>query len=707
MIENATVIFYGTPDAEILIDNKTFGFINENGNYTAEHAPGNYTATARLQGYYDRQVNLVLEQGQTYDFNITQEAVIENGTFNLTTEPYTDIAIYTVPYNKSDLPVVSADTDTNGSMVTQLAPGQYIVFASKPHYVNDSIEVSIQESLITTEMLPLSPKNGSITLVASDPQQSGFSAWLDGNISGTASDNTLIIQNVTPGNHTIRINHLGFKDLWLYPEISAGQHLTMDVDMQPNGTIIAASSMPEYVPGMNISEDSPFNITLTLQENATSRIDWLINGELYARNTTSFHWTPSHLYTSSQRDATIQAVAGNDTMTWTIQVINVLNPYFSGKFGGDAATLHVFHYNSLDITHMNATIISENGPYTVQLSPRVFTNETEWVAQISDIPYGNNLLSIIHTYSNVSNTSHNYTIPKGRAFYRYYPTSANKKTPSSPSSSSTSLPQLDIVYAIFSKDTIAVNESQTIIVDANISRGNITSVTARLQTPEGTRNIALSLINGDHQYGTWSREFNRIVPGEHTLTSVELFSGNHSETVPIEGASFYATKLVEKEEFPELELVYLVVEDSTIAPGQNATLRLDAQDHDGITEVTVHMSSRKGYRYDQKMRLIKGSSNYGSWEARIATNTSDDTLTVESVTLTNRNTSKTIPVRNREVYVQPEPVESGISLISGNIIRGIDLSWDTLRKNPMTPFILATTLTILVVGFFTITRIWS
>lgn len=90
-------------------------------------------------------------------------------------------------------------------------------------------------------------------------------------------------------------------------------------------------------------------------------------------------------------------------------------------------------------------------------------------------------------------------------------------------------PQFSLISVNFEDDfvNLAQNEGQTLMVEASVSRGEITSVSGVLTTPNGdSRTIALTNVNG----ARWVGDVPNLVAGNYRLSEIRLGSGSRQSS---------------------------------------------------------------------------------------------------------------------------------------------------------------------------------
>jgi len=481
-------------------------------------------------------------------------------------------------------------------------------------------------------------------------------------------------------------------------------------------------------------EDSAaaFYINFNATNNSTNSVTWFVDGveqSTSVGNNATFVWSPGILWVPRAPDysnialSTITAAMANVTVSWNVEVENVINPFFSSMndssdiVGSPDTKVHVFTNNNLvNFTEVNVTITSSAGNSVYQLNKQFSSlTETDWSIYLSDTNPGNNYLSIITGYNNATGNISTYNIGTARAHYKTIPANTGGGGNSGNGGgggggsgiSSSSIPEL--VYITFEKDVVTINQTQTITLDAKRFQGGIQNVTVDVLAPNNdTRELQLDLIKGTNDYGTWSTTFGNFISGQYNITSVILKSDTLASPteINVENRSFY---YADDMNLPNtnLSLVYSLLDENNIINGTPVTLTLDAKDSKGITSAVAYIVDTLGTNqtpedsFSIPLNLTSGNKDYGTWKGTFITTMPDSTYTVTNITLSNSKDSKTYAINGRSVYIQAIPnlqinnqlsakSQNSLLAITGAIIESpfSKQSMDTILQHPFIPTII-------------------
>lgn len=562
----------------------------------------------------------------------------------------------------------------------------------------------------------------------------------------TDSNGLLYIPSLAPGYYELIINKENYKLYSTLLLLNPGQNLSLNIDLERKNSSTSSQNLTQATiinstTSLGKTSSSPngaeyymredSTATFSVVSNSSSRIEWLVDDVLISASDgldSTFNWSPGILWAPKEPEfsnialTTIKAVSGNETVSWKIDVENVVNPFFSSldgsadSVGSSDAQVNVFTNDRLiDFTNISVTLQSQEGQnvvgYTYPLD-KTFegNNETAWEKDLINLPYGNNYLVGITGFDRVTKNTVTYKLDTERGHYRNFPqnsgsTSNNNNGDQSNSESNggnpvKALPQL--VYATFGKDIIGVNDTQTITLDAKNFNGGIYRVEANLIPPGGpARTIKLQLVGGNKEYGTWSAEFGGFVTGQYVLYSVSLGADESSEmdNLPVENRSFYVIgDAVSANE--HLMLVYSVLSQRTVQNGSNVTFRIDARDADGIIYADAKIKTSRSVEFAVPLELVSGNKNYGTWEGNFRVTEPDTTYSVASVSLDNLKQIKNYEIKDRSVYVLPLPQSANL----GNAVTGFAAGpfykqpLSNLMKEPLAPTLVGFGLMLLIIG---------
>lgn len=416
---------------------------------------------------------------------------------------------------------------------------------------------------------------------------------------------------------------------------------------------------------------------------------------------------------SNMHAAVITAQSPSEKIEWTVDVENVINPFFSAPDGSSDVVgspntrIRVFTNDRIaKFTSINVTILGTEGGGAVESSyslQKSFegNNETDWSLVLTNVPYGNIYIAKIAGFDNLTKNTLIYNLGTERAHYRSVPQNSQAE-PEEPEEITEeqeekiqSTPRL--VYVTFEKDVLGINDTQTITLDAKNFNGGVSGAEAVLLAPDGElRAIKLGLIRGNSDYGTWSADFSGFVAGPYTLNSVNLASGSGVTEIPVTGRNFYVVDgAVGSNEV--LMLVYSVMSHSTVKNGTNVTFRADARDFYGIESAQARVKTSRLQEFTIPMKLVKGNGNYGTWEGIFEAASPDTTYMVTSLTLKNSRQSKTYEIKDRSVYVLAVPSQNLQG--TGFSQKMFSKEWfEAMIRKPLVPTLLGFGLMFLVIG---------
>ncbi len=622
-----------------------------------------------------------------------RHAPVVLGTGSNSTPPVLSNAtlkVYTTPVGASIAlnGTLQGVTAIDGLTVT-VAPGNYALTASKSGYTTMFQAIALVANQTRIVNLTLTPSSDVATLkVFTTP--TGATIALDGIPKGVTAIDGLTV-TVVPGDYALTASKSGYalvtQPVTLITNTTTTVNLFLHVTNSTiiaNGTDVSLATNSSTGATHHLYEIDTGRFWVTLQDAGT--VTWLVDGvvkTLTGGQNSTFNWTPgilavpvAPLYTNT-RLFTVVAKTANGNITWTVDVENVLNPFFQGTFGAPDTLIHVFTNNKygVNFTAVSVTLDNSGALAVYSLVPVSGGAETDWQKLATNLPTGNSWLRKVATLD-TNGVSTTYTLGDVRAHYR---------TPSSNNDNDNSgggggrgggggFPEaeiLQLVYVTFAHDVLDETDSQTITLDARTNNSEIRRVEALLETPSGAGlRLELNLTAGDRGYGTWSEEFSGFIPGEYILKEIDLWGFEKNATkIPVSDRSFYVVG-------PEtgagagakpLTLIYTLLTPSVIGNGTNATLRLDAADQIGITLVTANITTSRGESFQIPLHRVAGTSQYGTWEGTLDGTTPDTTYVVTSITLKSAVASKMFLTSGRSVYVQALPTPEGGSLITGAV----------------------------------------
>ena len=397
-----------------------------------------------------------------------------------------------------------------------------------------------------------------------------------------------------------------------------------------------------------------------------------------------------NISTSNFKKILITATTGNSTTSWSVDIHNVLNPFFSPDNGNNGATVFVFT-NDKKMLFKSVSVQINNKLYPLQ-NLSVPNNETQWSLFLRNdefVCYGNDI-QIINAVS--LDNLHNYSevLPKNaRGFEKVCLIDNNPPGSGSGSSGSSrsSKDSFSLIYVILDNEVVGINEAQKITLDIE-STNSLADVKALFSAPDGgTFTLELEKTKGTNYYGTWQTNVPHLSLGSYTLKTILVRSKTGDKNFSIASRSFYVVgEDVDTSE--HLILVYTLLDKSKIDQISNVTFKLDARDIDGIKNVTAVIKRTHGENSNSfiiPLKLISGDAKYGTWEGVFEVNEADTTYNVDSIKLTNDLESKTYPIFDRSVYATNSLPVDFSSFITGNVV-GFNVP--KIFKGPFAPVIL-------------------
>lgn len=673
-------------------------------------------AAVELFAYMDAEYNNLSRHAPVSFANNTNETTTV--IFTVNTEPTNA----TITLNGS---VIGITTD--GSLSTNMTTGDYLLRASKQEYETWEENITLTES--TTKNITLQQTNNTnetaSVIFTINTQPTNVTIALNNTIIGTTTNGTLST-NTTTGDYLLSASKVGYVT---WEEIVAlTQTMTRNITLQQdnatnettNNSIIASgTNVPLSTDNNSSAMHHLFEIdtgSFWITQQNTGNTTWLINGVIKARDTqknSSFNWTPGILsvpitppdYPNTEL-FTVTAKTANESVTWTVDVENVINPFFEGDFGSSEADIQVFTNNfASNYSTVSVTLDNSGNRNSYSLNPVITEDETDWKTSVTNLEGGNNWLREITTTDQNNNTE-TYTFGNVRAHYTTPEDDDDDRRSSGGGGGGGAFAtqeDLELVYVRFSRDVLTTSDPQMIVLDAKTTNSEVRRVEAIIQTPKGTAlELELSLIEGDDGYGTWSEGFSGFTPGEYHLEEIHLWGREeNANKVSVNDSSFYVLA-PNQNVSSNLEIIYSTLSPSSLESGMNATLRLDASDSEGVTGVEAIVQTTKNDTFTVQLDQVAGNSQYGTWEGIIEGLHPDTTYTISEITVSNVQTSRSHQVKERSFYVAPSPQsERQGNSITGAVVSASTFSRDALLqmlKAPMIPMIVGFSIMVLILG---------
>lgn len=546
---------------------------------------------------------------------------------------------------------------------------------------------------------------------------SGASISIDGKASGITPRENI---SVSSGRHDVSISLNGYSTKTIGVNVNAGQIVTLNVSLtgggNPGSTITDSDTNLKKVGGTYAMDENDEGI-FTIETSSNAEVIWEIDG--IEKETTSgtnheFAWTPGILFSGSgSTGATVEAITGNESVSWEIDVQDVINPFFSPDSGRDGTTLHIFvqHREGYeDIENLTATIGSSvgGGGTSYALTENELVGESEWIITIADesLASGINYLTRINFV--LDGDAETYPVSTSesiRAFYKDVPNEGGGGGSGGGGGGGSSRDEVELIYVTLSEDTVEANGTQTVTLDARGTQG-VYSVIAAFESPsKETREIELELIRGSRGYGTWSANFSMFPPGLHRLSYIEIQGRSSSslEKFEITDRTFYVVDgFISDEE--ELVLVYVVLEKSETDVAGEVSFRIDARDEIGVLGAEALVKKTKGTQnetFTVPLERISGNAKYGTWEGNIYVNEPYSTYEIIEITLWNENGEKKHQVSERSLYATGDvPDLGGFEEETGGLgfLTGYTIFNENTYKKPLFPAVAGFVIFIGIVG---------
>ncbi len=698
-----------TPGATVFADATWVGDANSTGMLTTYLLPGTYEIMAGKTGYTSRVGSVTIAEGnsQEIDLNLTPINVTLQVTSNVIGAAIQLDGVATglvtlngTPVNVSALPDVAHE-------VRLTAAGYVENFVMVGPFTPESVQA------VNVNLLH---QNAFVNLTTTPV---GATIMVDNVTQPNATPMSLIL---TPGSHTITATKAGYvPNVFVTPAYTHGQDVALTL------TLVA---VPNNITGQGADIPSPFfeteTATFWVSTLLPASVNWYVNGTLIqssaAGTNSSFNYTPSILVTSNSVPLTIRAETPAGDVTWNVNVINYLNPFFQGAPEATDPAVPNVHVISNNEKHNFTTVsvvihLGTGSDVTLPLEPFISGIETDWQAAYNATnDTTNDITQIIATYLDDANATVTETHQVTNRGYCVNDQCGAGNTGTTTTTGGSNRPKgggggggggalpgqtsltPEVVYVVFDKDLVPVADEAHLKLDARIEfGGKITGVEAVLLQPDGeTRTLKLERTSGSDTYGTWEVAIGDLEVGKYTLTSVTLRTAGPSEKVRIRDRSFYASDGSAASE--PFTLVYTTLDASSVENGTTVKITIDAADPDGLASAIATVRSSKGALFDVDLERTAGNAQYGTWTGTFVVDTPDSTFAVTSITLARADgEDREIDVADRSVYVKQ--VEGAGNLLTGNVAGdGSGSFLERMTKEPLLPSLVAFTLMGLVIA---------
>jgi hypothetical protein len=704
------------------------------------------------------ELNLLNNTNVSIAFTLTLSIIqepeaqsVQNGSIILTTTPGSANA-----YLNGTL-----KTTTNpggGGKIPDIVPGFYNLKVNKTGYTTDTRNIQIDEGeneSVTVALASIAPdvpgvvQNGSIILTTTP---GSANAYLNGTLKTTTNPGGGgKIPDIVPGFYNLKINKTDYTTDTRNIQIDEGENESVTVALtstipEPEYPVVVTENSTSLTPlgfvfnGATYSMNDFSNATFFVRLNKTDSISWMLNGDVMFSNSTnssSFKFNPGVMWLPdpnnfSKTIANVTVLTSGQSASWVIHVVDALNPFFKNVDGSDDSVgsqdtaVHVLTNNdAVSFSNLNVTIWNGHAKrfFYHQLSPLADGGNTDWRFNITNIAEGLNDLFYISGFDTKSNSEIFVALPAGsRTHWRdFKPPPKNRDAegpegsvkPSSGGGGSTltldalaKLRKPQLVYVTMEKDVLALDEKNKIKLDAKFydSEGGVKSIEGQIIPPVGkTLYLKFNLVKGSHNYGTWESEIIGQFSGKYEIYSITMIA-NDTNIDPVKELvherSFYVVSEASVSEGEQLGLVYTLLNQSNVKNGTDIQISIDARDSKGITNATAYVeSNRQSLNLIIPLKLVKGSSTYGTWVGSFTTEIPDSTYQLVGIELSNGGNSTLLHVSERSVYVKQLPKDSNqINPLIGNVVASNALFSEEWVKEMLNEPLIPTTLAFSLMG---------
>ncbi|MED4278752.1 carboxypeptidase regulatory-like domain-containing protein, partial [Priestia megaterium] len=198
---------------------------DQNGDYQVESLSlGSYTVTVYVSGFETKTVGALVQSNKTTTTNFVLTGLtgsINGVILNDLSQPLIGSTVSVSLFNENGILIFSATANSTGSFsFLNVEPGNYIIIASAPGFINEIIGVNVEADITTFVTLLLQPNPAVVTgqvinAVTSEGIQGAIvtATSTDGKVIAvtTNSENgNFTIQNLPPGSVIITANALNF-----------------------------------------------------------------------------------------------------------------------------------------------------------------------------------------------------------------------------------------------------------------------------------------------------------------------------------------------------------------------------------------------------------------------------------------------------------------------------------------------------------------
>jgi PKD repeat protein len=411
----------GQPNVQIYVDTVLVGTTDANGNGPASPAnsiaPGTHTLKLTKVGFNDWSKQFSITDSQT----TTVYAYLESGSGVSTTRTEVISPASTgrlsVSIGVSGLTSVSIYIDgeysgLTGSTVNGLNDGVHTLKLSKMGYKDWSKSVNITQGQTTTVYAYPETGSGASTTRTEVPAynsvsvygslrvlpgQSIVDVYVGGEYEGTASSSDYTANGILPGDYTLRLSKVGYKDWTKQIRITASTTTTVYASLEA-GSGLSTTRNEIILPG------SSFGV-LSVSTGSTTGVSVYVNGEYGGDTSTGGsrtvnglmggtynlmlsksgyrNWTKNIIIGASGQTTTVQAAieAGSGNSTTRNETISYNTAYGSLRIVSDQTSANAYwggEYCGTTTTDSTFSNIIQ-GTYTLQVSKTGFKSWTKQV----------------------------------------------------------------------------------------------------------------------------------------------------------------------------------------------------------------------------------------------------------------------------------------------------------------------------------------
>ncbi|WP_226005885.1 carboxypeptidase regulatory-like domain-containing protein [Natrinema salinisoli] len=205
---------------------------DDNGTYSLDLEPGEYTLTASAESYEDASQTVSVEADATTTADVTLEPVPTDGTLEGTVTDTDGESIAGATVTAGDQ---QTTTDDNGTYSLDLEAGDYTLEVSAEGYEDASQNVSIEVESTTTADVTLEEATGAVegTVTDADGEPVADATVTAGDETVTTDENGTYALELEPGEYTLAVSVEGYEDASQNVTVDADAITTADVTLEP------------------------------------------------------------------------------------------------------------------------------------------------------------------------------------------------------------------------------------------------------------------------------------------------------------------------------------------------------------------------------------------------------------------------------------------------------------------------------------------